>query len=189
MMFSLFMIIWQVGRRRISLLLYWKLRLPNVLEFRSLCKVIHTFAVEKKRSHLHDLEHPGQFLPVDGVQVFQVDPSPAHARPNQVVLGAKCRKDWWLTFDGDSPESSRSCLGCCTGWFSHWCQTLSRACSVCASRSCLWSGCTCRQNSCELSMKENFRNLTWGPSWMPKLDCPQSHRARMIDIKNERPRG
>ena len=96
---------------------------------------------------------------------------------------------WWLTFDGDSPESSRSCLGCCTGWFSHWCQTLSRACWVCASRSCLWSGCTCPQNSCELSVKENFRNLTWGPSWMPKLDCPQSHRARMIDIKNERPRG
>ena len=102
MMFSLFMIIWQVGRRRISLLLYWKLRLPNVLEFRSLCEVIDSFAVEKKRSHLHDLEHPGQFLPVDGVQVFQVDPSPAHTRPHQVVLGAKCRKDWWLTFDGDS---------------------------------------------------------------------------------------
>ena len=46
----------------------------------------------KKRTHLHDLEHPGQFLPVDGVQVFQVDPSSAHARPNQVVLGAKCKK-------------------------------------------------------------------------------------------------
>ena len=73
-------------------MLYWKLRLPNVLEFRSLCEVIDSFAVEKKRSHLHDLEHPGQFFPVDGVQVFQVDPSPAHARPNQVVLGAKCKK-------------------------------------------------------------------------------------------------
>ena len=38
---------------------------------------------------LHDLEHPGQFLSVDGVQVLEVDPGSAHAGTHQVVLGKR----------------------------------------------------------------------------------------------------
>jgi hypothetical protein len=87
MMFSLFMIIWQVGRSRISRLLYWKLLLPKVREFLSLCRP--SWVWSGGWVHLHDLEDLGQLVPVDRVQVFQINPGAAHAGANQVVLGDK----------------------------------------------------------------------------------------------------
>ena len=73
---------------------------------------------------LHDLEHSGQFLSVDGVQVLEVDPGSAHAGADQVVLGRRSVIDSCAA----SPGSSTSCSDCCRGLFSRSCQTLSTTC-------------------------------------------------------------